>query len=175
MRSMAAACIAAVLVAGCSSSDNGGDGGGGAPSCTIHFTGGPVADPSLACSVAAVFATSTNTSGVSISGSASGLDVQFAMVNHGDLGTGDFSNTTPQVSGSLTIQTGGHVWVVNDDGDTQDGSFTLHITNITTQTSDATGKSYIISGSLDASAPADSLSGATGTVTVHATFTAGTD
>jgi hypothetical protein len=109
-----------------------------------------------------------NTSTVGLT--AGSYNFAFSMTDHGQIGTGDFSNTTPGVTGFLSIVKGTDNYYVSTGNGSQIGSFTLHLTDITNNGTNAGGTSYLINGSLDATVPADTSSGASGTITIQAAF-----
>ncbi|MGH7581813.1 MAG: hypothetical protein ACREL5_01150 [Gemmatimonadales bacterium] len=157
--------LAVLAVAGCSSgSTDTGDGGGTQHSCVVHFTGGPIGDPAVDCAPIVTVSSTSNNSGVGISAGA--YSFQFTMEDAAHISTGDFNNLQPGVTASLFIVNGTDNYYMNTGNGSQIGSFTLHITSLTS----AGGDAYYPNGSLDATVPADTSSGASGTITVHAVF-----
>ena len=161
--------LAALAAAGCGGGDSVSTGGNNNnPSCVVHFTGGPVADPAATCAPIVTYNAGTNVSGVGISAGA--YNFAFTMEDVGAKITGgDFNNLQPGVSASLFIVNGTDNYTLNTGNGSQIGSFTLHITSLT-PTSEGSTTSWYPNGTLDATVPADTGSGAHGTITAHATF-----
>ena len=91
----------------------------------------------------------------------------------GDLHAGTFSSTDSTVNGGLSVQQSGTVFLWGAvTGVSAQGSFALAITSTGTAYTATNGdKAYLaMHGTFNATAPAFTGTGATGTITLHATF-----
>lgn len=167
-----------VGIVACSSSNDKSAGGSGDTtntsnnqSCTMHFTSGPIADPNATCTVSAVYNPSTTTSIIEIAVVNSTLDAEFNTTRPGQLDTTTSTNTSAGATGLFDIKaSGAPSYEMTTAPGSQTGTFSVKFTKVSVASTSAEGTTYSITGTLDATVPADTTTGATGTVTVHATF-----
>ena len=89
----------------------------------------------------------------------------------GSLGVGTYTNSSPGVTGSITITNAAALtWLASAGSGANVGTWTLKITRVTVLTNTANGVAYEVQGTLDATVPEVTSSGATGVVTVSANF-----
>jgi hypothetical protein len=157
-----------------------------APVCRLLFTGGPVANPNATCTVTSAYRTASNSSTVNATAGSSSLiggdaslqlvpapfTFTFTSIQPGRIAAGTYSDTTSGLVGTLTItDAGSNTYRATVGAGTNVGTFTLTITKSTIQANTSSGTSYLIDGTLDATVPALPSSGASGTISVHTTFT----
>lgn len=179
------ALAAAVGTVGCSGTADTPD-NSVAPVCRLLFTGGPVANPNATCTVTSAYQAASNSSTVNATAGTSSLvaggaslqlvpapfTFTFTSTQPGRIAAGSYSDTTSGLVGTLTITDAvSHTYEATVGAGTNVGTFTLTITKSTIQASTSSGASYLIDGTLDATVPALPSSGATGTITLHTTFT----
>lgn len=156
------------------------------PACAVVLAGPINTGSGADCTTVSSYSNGANATTVNITaGSASirgsttsGASLQmvpftfaFAMSQSGHIGTGTFSNATPGLSGSVAITNAGSAsYMASAGAGNNVGTFTLTIAKSATLTNTANGTAYLIDGTLDATVPAVTASGATGAVTVHTTF-----
>ena len=61
-------------------------------------------------------------------------------------------------------------WIASSDASSTQGTYSLKLTGVSSAYSNSSGKTYSTTGTVDGTLPAASGSGASGTVTLHATF-----
>lgn len=138
--------------------------------CTMHFTSGPIADPGAPCTVEADYFNGSGRSVVEIGMLRGNLQARFNFTVPGHLDTLPKTNTTDSVTGLLDVSTGGHAFEMTTAPGSATGTFALRLTKVTTNSTNGGTINFAIAGTLDATVPADTTSGATGTVTIHAVF-----
>jgi hypothetical protein len=86
--------------------------------------------------------------------------------------TGTYAQTISGATGGVEVQSALEFWQATVGGTADQGSWSLHLSNAGTAVTNGSGdKVYTGShGTFDATAPAIAVSGATGTVTVHAAW-----
>jgi hypothetical protein len=124
--------------------------------------------------VAAVWNSGTNEGGFGLSTAASGstpaITVGISFV--GEPKVGHYKSSDASTTGGVTVNPSSLTfWLAtNTSGGTPQGTYDLNLTGVSTSGTVSTGKTYTVSGTLDAVMPAVSGSTATGTVTMHVTF-----
>jgi len=118
--------------------------------------------------VGAAFEVAQNASGVGFTGGIPAATVAVKVV--GELKPGTYTSTNPGVSGVLTVSAAQWMWEATKGSSRDQGTFSLTITSVLVAAARSDGKAYVVHGTLAATLPAVTQSGATGTVTVTATF-----
>lgn len=166
------ALIAAAVVLGCGDSTSPNTSGvTGAGNITLS---GAQTGTLTSGNVSAVWSSSTSKGGFALSvaqaGSAPAIAV--AITFPGEPHTGHFKNTDVGAATGLSVQLGtASFWVATDaNASSPAGSYDLNLTSVSAASTVSTGKTYTVSGTLDAVMPAVAGTSATGTVTMHVTF-----
>jgi hypothetical protein len=124
--------------------------------------------------MAAVFGTSDQRGGFSfnVTQAAGTPAIVVAIRFTGEPKVGHFKSTDVGAQAGLSVSPNSPVFWIATDGNVSSpaGSYDLNLTSVATSSTVSTGKTYNVSGTLDAVLPAVAGSGATGTVTLHATF-----
>jgi hypothetical protein len=176
--SVAIGLFIAVMIGGCSTipvndSPNG-------PTCKAVAFLAAFFNSTVNCTAVANTTTATNTSAVQITGSstdlvaagsAAAVVISVGINRTGAMQTGTWTNTTPGMSGSISVTNGDSTWITTTNTGTNQGTFTMTLTKVTLLTTTANGPAYLVDGTLDATVPAVTTTGATGTVTLHIDFT----
>jgi hypothetical protein len=133
----------------------------GTTKCTVTFSGAKTGSEN--CVAGAAYSTADKASAISIgvSGSLSG-----GILIEGEPSKATYTASTPKVTGGVFYIAGVQYWAADSD----QGAFTLTISSVGNVVTVPDGKGYTIHGTLDATLPAVAGTGATGTITVHATF-----
>ena len=151
--------------------------GASAQSCTYTLSGAISATGS--CTATAAFDTSSGTNpglGFDITGTSAEFNFGSNLSASNDFAALETYDQTNVVNAAAEVLQGNPplTWeatVHNTNGDPDQGSFSLHITDTgTTLTSNGNSVWTAPHGSLDATLPAVTASGASGTVTAHVTF-----
>lgn len=156
--------LSLAAVAGCSSSP-GNDDTGVNGTCSTTLSG--AVNGTYACSAAvAAYATASATSTIAFAVTLPAVSV--AITVPGQFGTNTYTNVTSGASGGVTLTSGSTVYYAVVSGGTSTGTFTLHLTSVSTIGSVSTGTTYTVHGTLTGTlAPA----GGTGSsVAISSTF-----
>lgn len=142
------------------------------PACTLVYSGGATA--SFPCTVTAVFDQKSNRSTVVVAPSAQqSVQIMTSVWAPGELKVGTLTGTTTGVGFSAIYQqAGGAVlpsWLATNQG-AATGSLSTTITSVTTTTTFTGGHAYAVHGSTTGTLPSIPSTGASGTVTMSATF-----
>jgi hypothetical protein len=138
--------------------------------CSLHFTGGPIADPDLPCTIEADYVLSTSRTVVEIGGDSGQLTVHFNLTRPGELDSGVVTNGQGGITGLLDITNGDADYEMTTAPGSETGSFSFSVTRVNVAVTSDRARNYTLVGSLDATVPADTTTKATGTVVVHVTF-----
>jgi len=166
--------VAAVAAFGCSSSDKSATGPGGSTSCSVTLSGSQTG--TYNCAPVAAFKASTSDSagfGFQVSASGSQPTITALILWLGTPASGHHTNSDAGAYGGVTAGTAaGAYWyaAAGNIGLPAQGTYDLNLTSVTNPVQTDSGTSYTVHGSLSASLPALTTSGASGTVTVSATF-----
>ncbi len=140
--------------------------------CSLHFTAGPIGDPALPCTIEADYVTSSGRTVVEIGGDSGQLTVHFNLTKPGPLDTGVVTNADSGVTGLLDITNGNDDYEMTTTPGSEAGTFRFSVTKAAVAIADERARTYALTGSLDATVPADTTSAAKGKgpVAVHVTF-----
>ncbi|MFN2546111.1 MAG: hypothetical protein ABR567_01630 [Myxococcales bacterium] len=146
---------------------------GQSSSCSVTLSGAVTG--TFNCQYATTAWASSNNLGAFAFSAAGPPAVTVAIGFTGEPHTGAYKNTDAGAESGITVTNGSgasaQYWVANvGDGSTPAGSYTLNFTSVSNAITVSNGKGYSVEGTLDATLPAVSGTGATGTVTLHATF-----
>jgi hypothetical protein len=168
------ALVAAVVLAGCGGSTSPTTNGlTGSASITLSgaqtgsFTANNVvsawntASSQGAFGMSVLQAASTSTPGIAV-----------AITFPGEPHTGHFLSTGTGAAGAVSVNPSGNIFwaATSSTASGAQGSYDLNLTSVSSAATVNGGKTYTVSGTLDATVTAITGSGATGTVTLHATF-----
>ena len=139
------------------------------------------------CTTTASYTTATGSTTVTITGSGTALiagadsgpeadaaaTATFGVVitRTGQPQAGPLSGSTSGMTGTITVTNGSAGYLTTTNTGSNQGTFTLNLTKVTVLTNTANGIAYLVDGSLDATVPAVTSTGASGTVTLHIDFT----
>jgi hypothetical protein len=134
--------LSVAAVAGCSSDSTD---TGNTTACTVTLTGA-VSATGTCSTVAAAYATASATSAIAFSISSPAVSVAISLP--GTLGTNTYTNATSGAAGGITVTSGSSVYYAVVANGTPTGSFSLHLTSVSTLASVAAGTSYTVHGTL---------------------------
>jgi len=98
-------------------------------------------------------------------------NVDIGLGYAGTLHTGVFHQSDSGAKGGVAVTgTANASWLAAQDNGTPMGTWTLNLTGATTIAGNSTGAADYVHGTVDATLPAVANSGASGTVTLHASF-----
>jgi hypothetical protein len=159
-RTKLAALATAATLAGC--------GGVASQNCTVTLTGAQTGTYDCRPSFTA-WDSATNLAGFAFDMKQSGTapHVQVAIRFPNQPHVGDYLNTDAGAQGALSVTAASASWAAVSGGQ---GSYHLIFTSVAESLSDSTGKVYVGAGTVDATLPAMSGTGATGTVSLHVAF-----
>lgn len=165
--------FAMIATGACGGSSGSVDAPGTGGPCSVTLTG--AATGSFPCVVPrTTWVMSTNQSGFAFNLTTGDPAVQVAIGFTGEPVTGhDYKNSDAEVAGDITVTSGSNlVWTATGmaGSNAPTGMFDLSLTDATVTITSATGKTYSAMGSLTAKLAANAGTGATGMVTLTATF-----
>ncbi len=106
---------------------------------------------------------------VAQSGTAPGIVA--AITFPGEPHSATFSQSDTGASGGVIVSgASSSYWIASSDASSTQGTYSLKLTGVSSAYSNSSGKTYSTTGTVDGTLPAASGSGASGTVTLHATF-----
>ena len=163
--------LAATVMCGCGSSSSTVDALGPPGPCSVDLTGAIAS--SHACGAPRTTWTSSNDQGSFALGITTGspaLQVTIGFAGEPALGR-HYVDTDADVTGSLTLTSDSSmVWTSAGTAGSDTGAFDLSFTDALVTITSGTGKSYRVTGSLAATLVPMAGTGATGTITLAATF-----
>ena len=107
---------------------------------------GAVTATGTCSNVAAAYATASATSAIAFSMSSPAVSVAISFP--GTVGTNTYSNATSGASGGITLTSGSAVYYAVVAGGAATGTFSLHLTSVSTLASVASGTTYTVHGTL---------------------------
>ena len=148
---------------------------GQSSSCTVTLSGALTG--TYDCKPATAAWSSSSSQGgfaFNVSQAGSAPAISLAIGWPGEPKTGTYANTDAGAQGAVSVQipsgaSAGH-WVAAAGSGSAQGSYSLKFTSVSNTLSASNVKAYSTEGTLDATLPAVSGTGATGTITQHATF-----
>jgi hypothetical protein len=166
--------VAALAAFGCSKSDKSSTGPGGSSSCSVTLSGSQTG--TYDCTPAeALHSTAGDTAGFGfqVNSSTTQPDIVSLILWSGTPAAGEWKSTDMGAAGAVAVSTtAGAAWytAAGNIGLPAQGSYDLKVSSVSNPVQTDSGTAYTVHGSLTASLPAASGTGASGTVTVNATF-----
>lgn len=169
--------VGALVNAACGGSGSTTTGPHNPAGCTVTLTGAVTGEYNCTVDAALGYNHAEGTIGFGLSvnpatnGQPPSTVVGLAMTGSG-WSTGTFAQTAAGATGGVEVQNTSEFWQATIGGSSDQGTWSVHISDVGTALTNGAGdKVYQNShGTFDATAPAITASGATGTVTVHAAW-----
>jgi hypothetical protein len=138
-------------------------------SCTISASGAVTATES--CLATTVYASGSNLGGptLTVTSPMNGITLEATLTRPGMVTSGAWSSSDSGAAGSVSASMGQLTWLADVGTSMPQGSYSMNLT-VESSSSVSTGEVYIATGSITATLPAITQTGASGTVDVTASF-----